>query len=167
MYYTTILRLIFFSTCASPEESLTELAKMLDFWVQFRLNIPLMLYCGFNFVKNIIFVMLWFIFCQDIVLVSHCLSKYCLKKIVLWLCYYSQPILSFSGCGSSPRDWAWVSNSVSGSGSFIKEGTNIGQTELYYTPTSRSSGDFKTRLKDENNSYSSEQTCGLQVNLCD
>ena len=38
--------------CASPKDSLTELAQMLDFWFQFRLNISLMLHCGFNFVKK-------------------------------------------------------------------------------------------------------------------
>lgn len=81
MYYTTILGLKFFHTCTSPGDSLTELAQMLDFWVQFRLNIPLMLYCGFILSKNIVDVMLLLILCQTNLLVSHCWLKYCLKKL--------------------------------------------------------------------------------------
>ena len=52
MYFIALLELKFFSIWASPDENITELMQMLHFWVQFTLKIPLMLYCGFNFVKK-------------------------------------------------------------------------------------------------------------------
>ena len=42
----------FFFNCPSSEDNLKELAQVLEFWVQFRLTIPLALYCGVNFVKK-------------------------------------------------------------------------------------------------------------------
>ena len=47
-----LLELKFFSICASPDEIITELVQMFHSWVQFRLKIPLMLYCGFHYVKK-------------------------------------------------------------------------------------------------------------------
>ena len=52
MYFKAILRLKLFSIFTSPDENVAALVHMLDFWVNFRLKIPLMLYCGFNFVKK-------------------------------------------------------------------------------------------------------------------
>lgn len=43
--------ILYYTLMYYTEDSLTQLAQMLDFWVQFRLNILLM-YCGFNFVKK-------------------------------------------------------------------------------------------------------------------
>ena len=46
------LRLRVFSIFASPEENFTEIVEMLEFWVQFKVKIPLMLYCDVNFAKK-------------------------------------------------------------------------------------------------------------------
>ena len=77
MYYKTILGLRFICICLSPEDILTELAKMLDFWVQFRINIPLILYCSINSIKK-------YCWCPDAVNFSpkNCIGVTLLVKIL-------------------------------------------------------------------------------------
>ena len=53
--------------------------------------------------NNIVDVTLWFNFCHQIVLMSRCWSKYCLKKIVLWLWYYSEPISPYTEGNTASR----------------------------------------------------------------
>ena len=59
MYHTAILKLKFFSICASPEDDLTELVQMFNFWFQFRLKLPLMFIVVSILSKNIVGVRLW------------------------------------------------------------------------------------------------------------